>query len=129
MSQVPGERMPFCDPLVQWSLALLAGGPVVTPRMVKQHLREIPDFVRLFKYSILPLLPTHHVAAGTITAAALVIVGARDRFVSVREAEALVAALPAARELVVIPGGEHFLTYASADVVATHLHHFLETTP
>lgn len=125
LSLLPIEKLATFDPVLRWSLAILARGPVLSSRAIVTHLRAIEAFVPLFKHSLLPLLGAHLVTPGSITAPALVVVGAHDRFVSTREARELVTALPDARDLVVIPDGEHFLTYASPDTLSAHLQQFL----
>ena len=114
-----------CVPLGQSALKALAGrvlahlssGPVLTSEAVRLHVTTIPDFTNLLRYDLIPLMTDHDASRGTIAAPALVIVGDRDRFVSMRRAQQLVDSLPNARRLVVVPNGEHFLTYANAAAV------------
>jgi pimeloyl-ACP methyl ester carboxylesterase len=108
-----------------WPLGLLARGRRVSAGLIAQVAREIPEIVRVLKYSLLPILEDHRVEPGTINARAVVLNGSQDRIVSAREARALVAALPNAEPLVVVPDGEHFLTYANAAAVNATVARFL----
>jgi pimeloyl-ACP methyl ester carboxylesterase len=124
VASLPLERLPMGGGIVSAALAGLCRGPMIRAHQLRSQMRAIPDFIHVFKYSLIPLLLDHAVAPNTISAATLVVVGDRDRLVSVKEARELAARLPRACGPVVIPSGEHFLTYANAAAVNGHLRSF-----
>jgi pimeloyl-ACP methyl ester carboxylesterase len=63
---------------------------------------------------------------GEVSAPALVLHGERDGAYPVAKAEQIVAALPHADPIVVIPNGAHFLSLTDADAVNVHLEEFLK---
>jgi pimeloyl-ACP methyl ester carboxylesterase len=115
----------FSAVFIRWMLAMLSRGPAIKFDSIIAQLREIPDLVQLLRYSLLPLLQAHVVDPHTISCPSLVLVGDRDRFVSVKAAGKLAQVLPNAQELIVIEKGEHFLTYANAVAVNRYIDLFL----
>jgi pimeloyl-ACP methyl ester carboxylesterase len=98
-------------------LGKFVGGTQVKPEWMVQRTTQVPDITRLFKQSILPNLIEHNPKAGEVNVKSLVIGGDRDRVVSVSQAHRMATLLSNVHSVVILPGGEHFVSYVDAPTV------------
>lgn len=116
LSILPVERL-VPPSILARILARYLGGPQIEPSWVARRAVEMPHLPRLFKHSILPNLHEHRPRAGEVKTTCLLIFGDCDALVSLQQATRMARLLPKAGNLVVIPGGEHFLGYVNSDQV------------
>jgi pimeloyl-ACP methyl ester carboxylesterase len=92
----------------------------------KDRWRHIPGPV--FSHNLETLVTRDEILSrlGEVTAPALVLHGSADAAYPVARAEEIAQALPAARPLVVVPGGAHFLSLTNAAEVGRQMTAFLE---
>lgn len=98
-------------------LAKYLGGTEIKPEWIKHRASAIPQLPRYFKYSILPCMADHQPSTGEVNISCSVICGDNDALVSVLQAQRMAKMLTQAGEAVIIPGGEHLLSYANAKAV------------
>jgi len=98
-------------------LGKFVGGTQVKPEWIVQRTAQVPDITRLFKQSILPNLFEHNPKVGEVRVKSLVIGGDHDRIVSVSQARRMATLLPSVHSVVILPGGEHFVSYVDAATV------------
>jgi len=117
LARMPVERL-VPSWILAWILARYLGGPRVNRLWVARRAAKVPHLSRLFKHSILPNLIEHQPVADEIkNVPCLVICGDNDALVSVEQASRMAKLLPNSREVAVITGGEHFLSYVNASSV------------
>lgn len=124
-------------PLQRWVPSLIfavllgrfVGGSQIKPRWIVKKAIRVPRLTALFKLSILPNLTEHRPVYGEVRTPAQVIVGDNDRIVSADQAKRMSALLPGAVDEVILPGGEHFISYVESDDVNRIIRGFLLTVP
>lgn len=123
------ERTPI-EGLVPARLIAALIGHFVAGRQVKaewfvERAVAIPQLGALFKHSIIPNLTDHRPIAGEVDVPALVVGGDHDAIVTVSQSQAMAALLSGAGEAVIVPGGEHFVSYVDDRVVNAAIREFL----
>ena len=110
-------------------LGRFVGGSQIKPRWIVQRAIHVPRLTALFKLSILPNLTEHRPVYGEVTTTAKVIVGDNDRIVSADQAKCMSRFFLNAANVVILPGGEHFVSYVESDDVNHIIRGFLSAVP
>ncbi|MDW6065099.1 alpha/beta hydrolase [Streptomyces sp. FXJ1.4098] len=119
----PGERL-IPPLLLNLLLGYYLSGERTPAGWVRREARAIPGFLRLFKHSVLPNLIEHRPVEGEIAVPTLALCGDRDRLLTVDQARRMAGLIGPHCDFKVVPGGEHFLPYATPEPVNSALRDF-----
>ncbi|WP_141717949.1 alpha/beta fold hydrolase [Nocardia altamirensis] len=119
----PIERL-VPDAMVRLLLGYFLGGPGAPPRLLRTRAKQVPQFPRLFKHSMLPMFFDHLPEAGELHCPALLLSGDRSRIVTVDQARRMAELIGPGAEFRFVPGGEHFLGYIATEPVDRALRDF-----
>jgi pimeloyl-ACP methyl ester carboxylesterase len=119
----PGERL-IPPLLLNLLLGYYLSGERTPAGWVRREARAIPRFLRLFKHSVLPNLIEHRPVADEITVRTLAFCGDRDRLLTVDQARRMARLIGPHCDFTAVPGGEHFLPYATPEPVNSALRDF-----
>jgi pimeloyl-ACP methyl ester carboxylesterase len=106
--------------LLAWHL----GGRQIKRAWVYRELGKISNLKRFFKHSILPCMVEHRPDGALPGIRSLVIGGDSDALVKPAQMTRMAQLLDPAAQAVLVPGGEHFLGYASGEAVDSLLLRF-----
>jgi len=108
-------------------LAKFLSGEKVKSEWIVRRALAIPRWTQYVKYSILPCMIDHDPHADEISVPALEVCGDKDALVSVEQAHRMAKLLSESGEAVIIPDGEHMLTFVNAKPVNRTMRDFYKT--
>jgi pimeloyl-ACP methyl ester carboxylesterase len=101
------------------------GGPILRPEWVTSYAYHLPNLVRLFKFSCLPSILSHHAPSQPLPIPALVVAGDYDPVVPASACRAFAKALGPLAHFCLLPELEHIPMFAQPEILSQNILRFL----